>query len=194
VEHLDPVSVQEQGRYALSLARWFGDRDLSRQPTGDAVYFATAFTPLIVYPVLWAKILAAIALLVLVAFAWAGRRRRARGLWMASPLALLAAGLQMLALAYAPGVSYLITGPLLAAVLAFALLITAPPSLGAGWRVGALALCAALPFLLIVPLLSPLVVALTLRGAAPVLAAAVVLIFLCLLPQLVFVLRRSRPL
>jgi len=183
VEHLDPVSLQEQGRYALSLARWFGNRDLTLHPSGDAVYFATAFTPLIVYPAGFAKILAFASLFAAMAAAWAGR-------WIGYPLLLLAV-LDAWIVTAAPGASYLIAWPLLGAILAVLLLAGAPPRLGAGWRVFAMALCAAPGFLLTVPLASSLIVALTLRGAAPVLAAAAVLLAICLLPQLVFVLRRS---
>jgi hypothetical protein len=189
VEHLDPVSLQEQGRYALSLTRWFGDRDLSTHSSGDAVYFATAFTALIVYPVSWASTLAAIAAIGGIAGVWAGRRRRARGLWISVPLLLLG-GLEFWVIGLAPGVTYLLAWPLLGSVAAFGLLMTAPPALGVGWRVGAMAVFAAPAILLVIPLLSSLIVALTLRGAAPVLAAAAVLVLICLLPQIVFVLRR----
>jgi hypothetical protein len=67
--------------------------------------------------------------------------------------------------------------------------MTAPQTLGAGWRIAAMALCAAPAFLLVAPLLPSLVVALTLSGAAGALAAAAVLMAICLLPQVVFVLR-----
>lgn len=188
VEHLDPVSLQEQGRYALSLARWFGNQDLSRHASGDAIYFATPFTPLIVYPAGWAVVLATLAVLGLVAAASAGHSHRARGLWMAAPLGILGV-LQFWVVRAAPGVSYLLTWPLVGGVIAFAVLITAPRTLSLGWRVAAMALCAAPAFLVVVPLLPNLVVALTPSGATPVLAAAAVLMAVCLLPQLVFVLR-----
>jgi hypothetical protein len=188
VEHLDPVSMQEQGRYALSLVRWFGNRDLSHYDSGDAIYFATPFTPLIVYPASWAWPLAALALPGLLAAGAAGRRRHARGTWTLAPL-LLVGGLLFWLNQAAPGASYLLAWPLLGGVLAFALLMTAPQKLAAGWRVAAMALCAAPAFLLVVPLLGSMVVALTLGGAAPALAAAVVLMAICVLPQAVLVLR-----
>ena len=184
IEHLDQKSVQEQGRYALSLTRWFGNRDLSRHPDGDAVYFATAFTPLVMYPVWMAQTLAILTLLGTVLAAIA-----ARG--MGIPLLLLGLLLLWVAIA-APGVSYLIDWPLLGAVLAFGVLVTAPARLEAGWRVVVVALGAAPGFFLIVPLVSSLIVALTLRGAAPILALAAILMVICLLPQLAFVMRRER--
>jgi hypothetical protein len=191
VEHLDPVSVQEQGRYALSLTRWFGNRDLTVHPAGDAVYFATAFTSLIVYPAKVASILAGITLLAGIVPVWIGCRRRAAGRWIIGvPLSLLGI-LQLLVVHWAPGVSYLIAWPLLGSMVAFAVLMTAPPILGAGWQVFAMAVGAAPAFLLILPLVSSLIVALTLRGAAPVLAAAAVFVLMCLLPQLVFLMRRT---
>jgi len=184
VEHLDPVSVQEQGRYALSLTRAFGNRDLAAQPAGDAVYFPTAFTPLIVYPATWAMILAIATLLAATVGMWGGR-------WIGFLLLALSVLGAWLASA-APGASYLIEWPLLGALLALLLLRTAPPTLGVGPRVFAISLCAAPGFLLIVPLLSSLIVALTFRGAAPALAAAAMLMLVCLLPQLVFLLKRPR--
>ncbi len=45
VANLNPRSLQEQGRYALSLARRFGNEDLSRKYSGDAVYFPTPLPP-----------------------------------------------------------------------------------------------------------------------------------------------------
>jgi hypothetical protein len=181
VEHLDPVSVQEQGRYALSLARWFGNQELTVHPAGDAVYFTTAFTPLIVYPAKFALVLAVVILLGAGAAAW-------RGGWIGVPLLLLAALDLWLSIA-APGVSCIIAWPLFGAVIAVLLLATAPPVLAPGWRVAAIALCAAPGFLLVIPLVSSLIVALSFRGAAPVLAAAAILMLICLLPQLRFMLR-----
>jgi hypothetical protein len=181
LEHLDPVSVQEQGRYALSLVRWFGNQDLTRHPAGDAVYFPTPFTPLIVYPAAFALTLAVLALLFAIFAVW---RWRSLGF----PLLLLAM-VHVWLVSVAPGASYLIAWPLLGGLVAFALLRTAPSTLGVGWRAGAVALCALPGFLLIVPLLSSLIVALTLRGAAPALAAAALLMSICLLPQLSFVTR-----
>jgi hypothetical protein len=53
--HLDLRSVQEQGRYALALTREFGARDLNQPPSGDAVYFPTRLTGLIVYSTAWVQ-------------------------------------------------------------------------------------------------------------------------------------------
>jgi hypothetical protein len=178
VEHLDPVSVQEQGRYALSLTRWFGNRDLTVHPPGDAVYFTTAFTPLIVYPAKFAVVLAVIILLGALVVAW-------HRPWLGVPLLLLAA-LDLWLSVVAPGASYLMAWPLLGGAIALLLLATAPPLLAPGWRVAAIALCAAPGFLLVIPLVSSLIVALSLRGAAPVLAVSAILMLVCLLPQLRF--------
>jgi Peptidase family M28 len=178
VEHLDPVSVQEQGRYALSLTRWFGKQDLTVHPPGDGVYFTTAFTPLIVYPAKFAAILAVIILLGALVAAW-------RRPWLGIPLLLLAA-LDLWVSVVAPGASSLMTWPLLGGVIALLLLSTAPTLLAPGWRVAAIALCAAPGFLLVIPLVSSLIVALSLRGAAPVLAVSAILMLVCLLPQLRF--------
>jgi hypothetical protein len=191
VEHLDPVSLQEQGRYALSLTRWFGSRDIGHHYSGDAIYFTTPLTSLIVYSTwLGPDLLAAFVPIGLGMAAWVGRRRGARGLWMAELLAILGV-LQVWVIREAPGASYLLAWPLVGGIVAFALLITAPPTLGLGWRVAVMALCAAPAFLVVVPLLPNLMVALTSSAATPVLAASAVLMAICLLPQLVLVLRRE---
>jgi hypothetical protein len=187
-DRLDPISVQEQGRYALSLTRWFGNQDLSHHEAGDAIYFPTLFTPLIAYPARWALLLVLVTLLIGAIAEWIGRKRRARGMAIGVPLALLVA-LDWEAATRAPGVSYVVAWPLLGAMVAAMLLMTAPKRVDVGWRVVALALCGAPAFLLIVPLLPSMVVALGLRGAAPILAAAILVILLCLLPQLVFLSR-----
>jgi hypothetical protein len=189
VANLDPRSLQEQGRYALSLARRFGSQDLSRRHSGDAVYFPTPFTSLIVYSAIWVKPVAWLTPAgLLAAFAF-GRQRGARGRWIAAPLAIVAV-LQLLLAAAAPGVTYLLAWPLLAAVAAFALLMTAPPRIGIGWRLAALLLCPAPVFVLLLPLLSILIVALGARGAAPLLALAALLMSICVAPQLVLAMRR----
>jgi hypothetical protein len=184
VAHLDPVSVQEQGRYALSLARWFGNRDLDVYSPENAVYFSTPFTSLIVYSASSAFVLAIATLLAAMAMAWAGR-------WIGF-LLLAISGLGTWLVMVGPGASYLIEWPLIGALLSLLLLMTAPATLAIGWRVITISLCAAPGFLLIVPLVSSLIVALSLRGAAPVLAAAGVLLLICLLPQLIFLLRSRR--
>ncbi len=181
VDHLDPVSVQEQGRYALSLTRWFGGRDLREHEAGDAVYFATAFTSLIVYSAGMAKALAILTLLVALVAAW-------RAGWIGVVL-LLVAGLNLWVTFTVTGVSYLLTWAVLGGAIAAVLLASAPPRLAPGVRVIAVALCAAPAFVLVIPMMKPLIVALTWRGAAPAVAVAAVLIVLCILPQLRFALR-----
>jgi len=169
-EHLDRRSLQEQGRYALSLARRFGNLDLRERHSGDAIYFPTLLTSLVVYPLGWAAPIAwssLAALLLLAGVAW---RRRSRGRWIA--ISLLLPGLfQILVVRAAPGVSYVIAWPLLAAIASFALLVTAPKMFGLGWRAAALMALPGAVFLLLLPLLSTLIVALGARAAAPVVAA-----------------------
>jgi hypothetical protein len=190
VANLDPRSLQEQGRYALSLARRFGNEDLRGKHSGDAVYFPTPFTSLIVYPASWVKPIAwltAAGLAAALAFGW---KRGARGRWMAAPLATVAI-LQLLLATPAPGVTYLFAWPLLAGVVAFALLMTAPPRIAMGWRLATMLICPAAVFVLLVPLLSILIVALGARGAAPLLGLDLVLMAICVSPQLALAIRRS---
>jgi hypothetical protein len=187
VAHLDMHSLQEQGRYALSLVRRFGDEDLRGKHSGDAVYFPTPFTSLIVYPANWAKPIAWLTLAGLIAALIVGWKRGARGRWIAAPLAIVAV-LHLLLAAMAPGATYLLAWPLAAGVAAFALLMTAPPRIGVGWRLAALCICPAPIFILLVPLLSLLLVALGKVGLIP-LALAVLLSLLCVSPQLVLAMR-----
>jgi uncharacterized protein (TIGR03435 family) len=189
VAHLDPRSLQEQGRYALSLVRRFGNEDLSQKHSGDAVYFPTPFTSLIVYPASWVKPIAWIAVAALAAALASGWQRGARGRWMAAPLATVAI-LQLLLATPAPGVTYLFAWPLLAGVAAFAVLMTAPLRVAMGWRLAAMLICPAPVFVLLVPLLSILIVALGARGAAPLLGLDVALMSICVSPQLVLAMRR----
>jgi hypothetical protein len=188
VAHLDPRSLQEQGRYALSLARRFGNEDLSRKHSGDAVYFPTPFTSLIVYPASWVKPIAWLAVAGLAAALASGWKRGARGRWMAAPLATVAI-LQLVLATPAPGVTYLFAWPLLAGVAAFALLMTAPQRIAMGWRLAAMLICPAPVFVLLVPLLSLLIVALGARGATP-LGFDLVLMSICVSPQLALAMRR----
>lgn len=186
VAHLDRRSVQEQGRYALSLARVFGNQDLSAPQSLNAVYFPTRLTSLIVYPGGWDTVIIVwIAMLA----PWFGRRvRHVRGRWIAIPQAIMAA-LAFLVAVKAPGAAYLLEWPLLAGVVSFALLVSAPETLSLGWRVAAMMICPAAVFLLMVPFASTVIVALGPRAAAPVLAGDVLGILTCVLPQLVLVLR-----
>jgi hypothetical protein len=186
VAHLDRRSVQEQGRYALSLTRVFGNQDLTAPHSGDAVYFPTRLTSLIVYPAFWVML---IELFAFVGFLAAiSRRPRVRGNWIAIPLFII------WVLAYsvdrmAPGASYLLEWPLLAGVVSFALLVTAPEAIAIGWRLAIMMICPAAVFLLLVPFMSTLIVALGARAAAPVVALDLLVILTCLLPQLVLVFR-----
>jgi hypothetical protein len=189
VAHLDPRSLQEQGRYALSLARRFGNEDLNRKYSGDAVYFPTPFTSLIVYPASWVKPIAWLAAAGLAAALAVGWKRGARGRWMAAPLATVAI-LQLLLATPAPGVTYLFAWPLLAGVFAFALLMTDPQGIAMGWRLAAMLICPAPVFVLLVPLLSLLIVALGAR-AAPLLGLDLALMAICVSPQLVLTMRWS---
>lgn len=191
VANLDPRSLQEQGRYALALARRFGNEDLTAKQSGDAVYFPTPFTSLMVYPASWVQPIAWLTLLCLLAALAFGWLRRARGRWMAAPLAIVAV-LQLLLAASAPGVTYLLAWPLLAGVAAFALLMTAPTRIGISWRLAAMWICPAPVFILVLPLLPLLVVALGAGGAAPLLALAVLLMAICVSPQLILAMRKSK--
>jgi hypothetical protein len=65
--HLDPRSLQQEGDYALALARRFGNidlRDLKGAPTDDATYFVLPFFGCIVYPANWSVPLACFAALL----------------------------------------------------------------------------------------------------------------------------------
>jgi hypothetical protein len=191
VAHLDPRSLQEQGRYALSLVRRFGNEDLSQKHSGDAVYFPTPFTSLIVYPASWVKRIAWLEVAGLAAALASGWKRGARGRWMAAPLATVAI-VQLLLATPAPGVTYLFAWPLLAGVAAFALLMTAPRRIAMSWRIAGMLICPAPVFVLLVPLLSILIVALGARGAAPLLGLDVALMSICVSPQLVLAIRGQR--
>jgi uncharacterized protein (TIGR03435 family) len=136
-----------------------------------------------VKPIAW---LAVAGLAAALTFGW---KRGARGRWMAAPLAIVAI-LQLLLAAPAPGVTYLFAWPLLAGVAAFALLMTAPQRIAMGSRLAAMLICPAPVFVLLVPLLSILMVALGARGAAPLLGLDVVLMSICVSPQLVLAIRR----
>ena len=106
-------------------------------------------------------------------------------------LLAIVAVLQLLIADSAPGATYLLAWPLLSAVLSFALLMSAPPRIGIGWRLGALLLFPAPVFVLLRPLISDLIVALGLRGASPIIAVTVLLMLICVSPQLVLIARRS---
>ena len=67
VAHLDPRSLQQDGDYALALARRFGNLDLRDLKGADATYFVLPFFGCIVYPVSWSLPLAVFAALLFAA-------------------------------------------------------------------------------------------------------------------------------
>jgi hypothetical protein len=160
--------------------------------------------------------LAWIAVALLIAAGGVAKRRRARGLWIVVPLALMAA-LQFPLASVAPGVTYLVEWPLLAGIAAFALLTTAPDtvepevglaallghdpgrvwvlvratSLRPGPRLAALLALPAVPFLLLLAPAPELIAALGARRSAPVLAVFGVLILISVLPQATLAIRRA---
>ena len=82
--------------------------------SGDAVYFGTPLTPLLIYSTAWVmptSVLLVAALAILVSMAV--RRHAARWPWMAVPLILVAV-LELLISWVAPGASYLLEWPLAA--------------------------------------------------------------------------------
>ena len=181
--HLDLRSVQEQGNYALALAREFGNQDLDRPQRGDAVYFPTRLTSLILYPTAWVQPLAWLTVVALAVAALAGWRRRVRGFWFAGVLAIPAM-LQFMVAKGAPGVTYLLEWPLAGAVIGYAVWMTAPTVVGPGWRLWVLLLIPAAPFLLIAPMLRTVVIALGPRDGGVIVAVAVLWIAIAVFPQL----------
>ena len=181
--HLDLRSVQEQGMYALALTRLFGAQDLSRPQSGDAVYFPTRLTPLLVYSAAWVQPLAWLTTAALLAAALAGWRRHVRGFWFAFVLAIPAI-LQLLAARAAPGVTYLLEWPLAGAVMVYAVWMTAPPAIGPGWRLAVLLLAPAASFLLLAPMFHMLVVALGPHEGGIIVAVAALWILITVFPQL----------
>lgn len=74
-ENLDRCSLQHQGDYALHLAQGFGNMPLDRPATPPVTYFNTIGSHMAVYPVSWARPLAAAVLLALAALFAAGIKR-----------------------------------------------------------------------------------------------------------------------
>jgi hypothetical protein len=181
--HLDLRSVQQQGNYALALARQFGAMDLKQAQAGDAVYFPTRLTTLIVYPTAWVLPLAWLTATGLVAAALAGWRRRVRGWWLAFLLAIPAI-LQLLVAQSAPGITYILEWPLAGVAIAYALWMTAPTAIAPGWRLLALLLTPAAPLLLLAPMLHTLIVALGPRQGGIIVAVALLWMLLAVSPQL----------
>jgi hypothetical protein len=188
--HLDLRSVQEQGNYALALARAFGAQDLNQPQSGDAVYFPTRLTPLIVYSTAWVRPLAWLTAAGLAMAALAGWRRGVSGFWFGSILAIPAI-LQLAVANAAPGVTYILEWPLASAVIAYTVWMTAPRVIGADWRLGVLLLCPWAAFLLIAPMLRTLIVALGPRAGGVIVAVAALWMLITLFPQLRLTLARK---
>jgi hypothetical protein len=181
--HLDLRSVQEQGRYALALTREFGARDLNQPPSGDAVYFPTLVTGLIVYSTAWVQPLAWFTAAALLAAAAAGWRRRVRGFWLVLVF-LVPAILQLLIAKAAPGATYLLEWPLAGAAISCAVWMTAPPVIGGGWRLAVLMLTPASSLLLLTPMFHTLIVALGPREGGIIVAVAALWMLITVSPQL----------
>jgi hypothetical protein len=67
VAHLDPRSLQQEGDYALALARRFGNLDLRDLKSADATYFVLPIFGCVVYPVSWSIPLAVFCALLFAA-------------------------------------------------------------------------------------------------------------------------------
>jgi len=74
--HLDPRSLQQEGDYALALARRFGSLDLRHMRAPDATYFVLPLLGVVVYPISWSLPLAIAAALFLAATVTLGIARR----------------------------------------------------------------------------------------------------------------------
>ncbi len=75
VEELDERSLQHHGSYALALARHFGNLDLSQTKESSAVYFDLFGKIVVHYPMLWTIPLAALVVLLFIAFVIIGFQR-----------------------------------------------------------------------------------------------------------------------
>jgi Peptidase family M28 len=75
VRYLDKRSLQHQGSYALSLARRFGNLDLSHVTAADATFFDMPGLGMVVYPIGWSLPLALIAAVALAALIGLGLTR-----------------------------------------------------------------------------------------------------------------------
>ena len=64
IAHLDPRSLQQDGDYALALARRFGGIDLRDLKSDNATYFVLPFLGCIVYPIGWSVPLVVLATLL----------------------------------------------------------------------------------------------------------------------------------
>lgn len=184
--HLDLRSLQEDGNYALSLTRIFGNEDLRGMRSGDAVYFATPITPLILYSVAWVLPTSWLLIAALVALSlWAFRRRLAHWLWIAIPLAIVSV-LELTIAIPAPGASYLLEWPLLAGVIGFAVLIEVSGSFGNSWALIPFLIAPAAVTLILIPFISMVWLGLG-PHAWPIIVALVLLILASLAPQLLVI-------
>ncbi|MCU1237430.1 MAG: peptidase [Candidatus Solibacter sp.] len=186
-DHLDRRSLQEQGNYALALARQFGGQDLAHPPRGDAIYFPTPLTSLIVYPAWLSAPLAWTTAAALVLAVWAGWRRRRR-LWIALLLAIPTV-LQLLTVRSAPGASYVFEWPLFGGVLAYAVITIVSETIGFDWRLAVLLLAPAGAFLVLLPMLKTLIVALGVPVGGTVAAIAVIFLLITVTPHLALIFR-----
>jgi hypothetical protein len=74
-DNLDGGTLQQQGSYAVAIARAAGNADLRLPSRADATYFNTFRSHMVVYPESWAVPLAMAALLLLLVVSIAGFRR-----------------------------------------------------------------------------------------------------------------------
>ncbi len=99
LSHLDAGSLQHQGFYALSLARWFGNLNLERVARPNLIFFSVLRSYLLWYPESWASPLAVLLLLATLTLVMLGLRTHALlrkefiAAMLAFPLACLACGL-----------------------------------------------------------------------------------------------------
>lgn len=75
LDQLDPQSLQHQGAYALSLARHYGNLDLTNTKAGNAVYFDLLGLTLVHYPVSWVAPLTILTLLFFVVVVLTGWKK-----------------------------------------------------------------------------------------------------------------------
>lgn len=73
VAHLDANSVQHHGDQAMALTRAFGNSELPRPRTSDAVFFDVPLLGLVVYPESWAIPLALLASVLVIGAAYRNR-------------------------------------------------------------------------------------------------------------------------
>lgn len=81
LESVDEASVQHQGSYALSLARYFGNTDLANVTTSNAVYFNLFGFKLVQYSSGWILPLTILVTLIFVAVLVVGVRRHVLTIW-----------------------------------------------------------------------------------------------------------------